>query len=115
MKNVFLLFALFCSTSLFAQQKIDLWNFVGSWTYEECFNIFTFYPEDNIINVRLTEKETGYTAQMNVLGVDKDSLITELHTPQNNWYVRKVFYIKNHTLIAKTTGNSNMIEYYKKI
>ena len=115
MKNVFLLFALVCSTSLFAQQELDLWNFVGSWTYKEGANIFTFYPEEDILKVKLTTKETGYTAEMNVLGVDKDSLVTELHTPKNNWYVRKVFYIKNHTLIAKTTGNSNMIEYYKKI
>jgi len=115
MKNLFLLFALFCSTSLFAQKELNLWDFIGSWTYLEGFDIFTFYPENDIIKVKLTTKETGYTANMTVVGIKNDSLITELYTPKNNWYVRKAFCIKNNTLIAKTTGNSNMIEYYKKI
>lgn len=115
MKNVFLLLALVCSTSLFGQQKLDLWDFVGSWTYPECYDVFVFYPENNILKIKLITKTTGYIADVNVLGIEGDSLVTELHTPKNNWYVKMVFYIKNHTLIAKTTGNSNMIEYYKKI
>jgi hypothetical protein len=109
------LFAFFCSTSLFAQKELDPWDFVGSWTYPECLNVFVFYPENNILKIKLVEKYTGYTADMSILSVKKDSLITELYTPKNNWYVRKVFYIENNILIAKTTGNSNKTEYYKKI
>ena len=115
MKKLILLLAITFSTSLFSQEEVNLWDFVGSWAYPEGLNIFTFYPESDTIKVKLITKDTGYVVDMDVLEVKGDSLITELHTNRNNWYVKKVFYIKNNTLIAKTTGSSNNVEYFKKI
>lgn len=115
MKNLIAAVLVFVSFSAFGQKELDPWDFVGSWTYSECLNVFVFYPENNILKIKLVEKYTGYTADMSILGVEKDSLITELYTPKNNWYVRKVFYIENNILIAKTTGNSNKTEHFKKI
>ena len=115
MKKLILLLAITFSTSLFSQEEVNLWDFVGSWAYPEGLNIFTFYPESDTIKVKLITKDTGYVVNMDVLEVKGDSLITELNTPRNNWYVKKVFYIKNNTLIAKTTGSSNNVEYFKKI
>jgi len=101
--------------SPFVQKELDLRDFIGAWTYPEGYNIFVFYPVDDVLKIKLITKKTGYIADMSILGVEKDSLITELYTPKNNWYIRKVFYIKKGTLIAKTTGNSNRTEYFKKI
>ena len=115
MKKLILLLAITFSTSLFSQEEVNLWDFVGSWAYPEGLNIFTFYPESDTIKVKLITKDTGYVVDMDVLEVKGDSLITELLTPRNNWYVKKVFYIKNNTLIAKKTGSSNNVEYFKKI
>jgi hypothetical protein len=116
MKKLILLLAITFSTSLFSQEEVNLWDFVGSWAYPEGLNIFTFYPESDTIKVKLYQQKTlGMLLTWTFWKLQGDSLITELHTPRNNWYVKKVFYIKNNTLIAKTTGSSNNVEYFKKI
>ena len=104
MKNVFLLFALVCSTSLFAQNKFD-----GQWIYE---------PSDYILNIQtknnklfLHNPEIKDTLHKTIVHKNEKEILSRVTTPQGCYDVKYEFL--NNQLIATFPFNYKIT--YKKL
>jgi len=104
MKNLFLLFALFCLTTLSAQNKFD-----GKWVYE---------PSDYILNIQ-TKNNKIYSYNYKIKDtlheyfVDKNDkqILTKLVGTDNIYYIKYEFI--NEKLTATFLMNNYKITYKK--